>query len=312
MAFKMIHNLAFLIYLKSSHCRGLQSNPVKEIVSAQVDVVDRETAVVHWVVQEQSFRVKLEIVYSPVESSYYIVMPITNPTSTFAMLENLRPFTQYRLIIRTNNYTNNYFQSEALSFSTSVVTLFEENSKLKPVSFENSDLILVLAILIIWGVVVSLFFQRWGKIRSLLPYQPVYSKEMVDKMEKIETEKTLRSNRASFSIFPLDCDCNLRQEQACHGSPKPKHATFNRCSTTSTSFLPTSSLVVDSDQLRKTKSAENVFCPRIVIDKSLSRQVSSSTKSFPMVRSSNYLQNSRSQCLEVPKSCCDKRLKNKT
>ena len=54
-----------------------------------------------------------------------------------------------------------------------------------------------------------------GKIRSLLPYQPVYSKEMVDKMEKIETEKTLRSNRASFSLFPLDCDCNLRVNYDC-------------------------------------------------------------------------------------------------
>ena len=32
-----------------------------------------------------------------------------------------------------------------------------------------------------------------GKIRSLLPYQPVYSKEMVDKIEKIETEKIIRS-----------------------------------------------------------------------------------------------------------------------
>jgi len=34
---------------------------------------------------------------------------------------------------------------------------------MKPVSFENSDLILVLAMLILWGIVVSLFFQRWGK-----------------------------------------------------------------------------------------------------------------------------------------------------
>lgn len=293
-------------------CRGLQYNPVKELLSARVDVVDSETAVVHWVLREQSYRVNLEIVYSPVETSYYIVMPIANPISSFVTLENLQPFTQYQLIIRTTNYSNNYFQSEALRFSTSVVTLFEENSQIKPVSFDNIDLILVLAMLIIWGVVVSLFFQRWGKIRSLLPYQPVYSKEMVDKMEKIETEKTLRSNRASFSLFPLDCDCNLRPEQTCHGSPKQNNTKFNRCSTTSTSFLPTSSTVVDSDQLRKTKSAENMFCPRIVIDKSLSRQVSSSTKSFPMVRSTNHLQNARSQRLEVPKSCCDKSLKNQS
>ena len=46
-----------------------------------------------------------------------------------------------------------------------------------------------------------------GKIRSLLPYQPVYSKEMVDKIEKIETEKIIRSTRTSFSFYPVDHDC---------------------------------------------------------------------------------------------------------
>ena len=45
-----------------------------------------------------------------------------------------------------------------------------------------------------------------GKLRSLLPYQPVYSKEMVDKLEKIETVKNGRSSRNSFSFYHQDCD----------------------------------------------------------------------------------------------------------
>ena len=47
-----------------------------------------------------------------------------------------------------------------------------------------------------------------GKIRGLLPYQPVYSKEMVERIDKID--KIVRSNRPSFSFQPLDCYCNYK------------------------------------------------------------------------------------------------------
>ena len=85
---------------------------------------------------------------------------------------------------------------------------------------------MVFFILVLWGVVLSIFFKRWGKhfhvkinihdfgylgkIRSLLPYQPVYSKEMVEKIEMIETEKIMRSNRTSFSFFLVDSFCYVK------------------------------------------------------------------------------------------------------
>ena len=94
--------------------------------------------------------------------------------------------------------------------------------------FKNDEIVLVFFILGLWGVVIRIFFQRWGKnfhvrikihtfghsgkIRSLLPYQPVYSKEMVEKKEMIETEKKMRSNRTSFSFFPVD---SYRDVHAC-------------------------------------------------------------------------------------------------
>jgi len=295
--------LLFLpLFSRSLYCKALHSPHISDLISAEVQVLDHETAVVNWIMGPKKFQTNFEIVYSPAQSSYYIVHPIFNPAATSTMLENLLPFTQYHLIIRTSNTTNHYFQTETIHFTTSVVTLFGDQTMVRPVSYANSDLILVLTILIIWGVVVSLFFQRWGKIRSLLPYQPVYSKEMAEKIEKIETEKTLRSNRASFSFFPLDCDCDNKHENVRLDRLKPNQTTFNPCNTTSTSFLPTTnSLDVDSDQLRKTKSAENISCPRIVIDKTLSRQVSSSNRSFPMVRSTNILHTVSHKLLEIPR-----------
>ena len=107
-----------------------------------------------------------------------------------------------------------------------MVTAFSGGAFLGGKDFKNDEIVLVFFILGLWGVVLSIFFQRWGKhfhmrinihdfehsgkIRSLLPYQPVYSKEMVEKIEMIETEKIMKSNRTSFSFFPVDSFCNVK------------------------------------------------------------------------------------------------------
>lgn len=267
------------------------ASPVSASLKGQVTVLDLETVMVNWTVAEKEFKFGLEILYSPVRSSYYIVQPILNPAAETVMLEKLLPFTSYQMIIRTTNTTKTFLQTKTIYFSTSVVTAFESTKLLRPARYKNEEIMLVFGILFIWGVVLSLFFQRWGKIRSLLPYQPVYSKEMADKIDQIEAEKNMRSNRTSFSFFPLDCDCTIKQEIARQGNLKAKQTAFNPCKTSSTFFLPhCSSIDVDCEQLRKTKSADNVGCPQIVIDRTISRQVSRSNTSLPSARSNNFLQ----------------------
>ena len=59
------------------------------------------------------------------------------------------------------------------------------------------------------GEILGTFINS-GKIRSLLPYQPVYSKEMAETIEQRETEKNTRSNHSSFSFYPLDWDSNVK------------------------------------------------------------------------------------------------------
>ena len=173
--------------------------------------------------------------------SYFIVLPIVNPATESAMLENLLPYTSYQLVIRTTNTSKSFLQTDTIYFSTSgkitllkkniqqyfsVVTAFSGGAFLGGQDFKNDEILLVFFILGLWGVVLSIFFQRWGKnfharinihdfghsgkLRSLLPYQPVYSKEMVEKIEMIKTEKKMRSNRTSFSFFPVDCGCNVK------------------------------------------------------------------------------------------------------
>ncbi|KAF4523774.1 hypothetical protein B566_EDAN009006 [Ephemera danica] len=37
---------------------------------------------------------------------------------------------------------------------------------------------IVLVVLLVWAAAIALFFNRWGKIRMLLPYQPDYKEQL--------------------------------------------------------------------------------------------------------------------------------------
>ena len=63
-----------------------------------------------------------------------------------------------------------------------------------------------------------------GKIRGLLPYQPVYSREMVERIDKID--KIVRSNRPSLSFQPLDCYCNYNYKVRTASSSCPARTRF--------------------------------------------------------------------------------------
>lgn len=38
---------------------------------------------------------------------------------------------------------------------------------------------IVLLVLFVWACAIALFFNRWGKIRMLLPYQPEYKRDQL-------------------------------------------------------------------------------------------------------------------------------------
>jgi hypothetical protein len=126
------------------------------------------------------------------------------------------------------------------------------------------------------------------KLSRLLPYQPVYSKEMT---EKIEMEEEILRSVNSFDICPVveynitaqvrwTCTAPLPTSYTCIQHPmfgciNPSSyfplESLDKARTNSTFLLKQpNSIEVDSSQLRKTKSAENMFAaPTIVIDKVL-------------------------------------------
>jgi len=242
-------------------------------LTCQVTPQDLETVLVTW---SGTHHGPVEIVFGPLGVSYYIVHPVVNPLTTSTTLENLLPFTSYQLLVRSTTLSSTILQSDTVYFNTS--DFLSPGDPLLGRNYKVQEVFLILFVLVLWVVVLCIFFQRWGKIRSLLPYQPVYSKEMVEKIEKIETEKKIRNSRTSFSFFPIESDNGVKQ-----GIITTSESNFPTCQTSSTICLPYSCTKdMACEQRRKTKSAEHVSCPRIVIDKSVSQQLRSSSQSLPM------------------------------
>ena len=98
-----------------------------ESLSVQVNVIKQDTVLVNWTVDHQleQPQLQLQIVYSPVQVSYYIVHPILNPATEFVLLENLQPFTSYQLRMRSSNMTSLYLQTDTVYFSTSGSQFYE-------------------------------------------------------------------------------------------------------------------------------------------------------------------------------------------
>ena len=72
------------------------------------------------------------------------------------------------------------------SIITGVPTTVPSNSEDPPSSFNPQQNIqvrgvevgIVLLVLVVWIAAIALFFNRWGKIRMLLPYQPDYKEQL--------------------------------------------------------------------------------------------------------------------------------------
>ncbi|KAL3269269.1 hypothetical protein HHI36_008347, partial [Cryptolaemus montrouzieri] len=82
---------------------------------------------------------------------------------------------------------------------------------------------IVLLVLLVWVGAIALFFNRWGKIRMLLPYQPDYKQEQL----KVPGTAACAAAVASGNT------CNHHADQTCQQCqtmkpPPPKKKTIVR------------------------------------------------------------------------------------
>lgn len=62
----------------------------------------------------------------------------------------------------------------------------------------TEEVLIVLAILLLWIGAIALFFNRWGKIRMLEPYQPKFQQQHRSSCPLVELE-SIPAHKPSFS-----------------------------------------------------------------------------------------------------------------
>lgn len=62
---------------------------------------------------------------------------------------------------------------------------------------------IVVLVLIVWAGAIALFFNRWGKIRMLLPYQPDYKEQL-----KVPGTGVCASANAAYTQHPTQHACS--------------------------------------------------------------------------------------------------------
>ncbi|XP_050434619.1 uncharacterized protein LOC126841896 [Adelges cooleyi] len=147
---------------------------------------------------------KYDVMYKPTNASYRVVAEIA-VNSDSVTLGNLMPNTQYQVTV-TAFKAGRRFRSRPVVFKTlnkgvswpdirhstmntsgdvgisppdvvggSAHTIPPEDSTSSPyVQVRGIEITIVVLVLMVWVGAIIMFFNRWGKIRMLIPYQPDY------------------------------------------------------------------------------------------------------------------------------------------
>ncbi|GAB6031852.1 hypothetical protein CHUAL_010252 [Chamberlinius hualienensis] len=142
------------------------------------------SVVVTWSIQSTGSRLssslttfsdaKFQITYRPVGEKYSVIQE-TDGDKRAIILDNLRPGTKYRVYITALTSQGLSNQSDVVLFETDVPKDDTGQSFLVgTMSVRAEEIGIVVVVLALWVFVVVLFFNKWGKIRMLEPYQPQY------------------------------------------------------------------------------------------------------------------------------------------
>lgn len=150
---------------------------------------------------------KYDVTYKPTDASYRVVAVVAG-NSEAVTLSGLKADTQYQvtvaavwagkkyrsrpIVFRTLEPSRTTPQTEPAVLLTTIgpPTITSESGApphppINPDEFPNAsttvrgvEIGIVLLVLVVWVAAIALFFNRWGKIRMLLPYQPDYKEQL--------------------------------------------------------------------------------------------------------------------------------------
>jgi len=81
--------------------------------------------------------------------------------------------------------------------------LIIERTQLLGSQIRGVEVGIVVLVLIVWAGAIALFFNRWGKIRMLLPYQPDYKEQL-----KVPGTGVCAAANAAYTQHPTQHSCS--------------------------------------------------------------------------------------------------------
>lgn len=138
---------------------------------------------------------KYDVTYKPSDASYRVVLEVAG-NSDAVILSGLEADTQYQVTVAAL-WGGHKYRSRPIVFRTlepprtspqqdgGLVGATPRSSVSPPdpsptfPTIRGVEIGIVVLVLIVWIGAIALFFNRWGKIRMLLPYQPDYKQEQL-------------------------------------------------------------------------------------------------------------------------------------
>ncbi|XP_070156929.1 uncharacterized protein [Polyergus mexicanus] len=170
---------------------------------------------------------KYDVTYKPTDASYRVVAVVAG-NSEAVTLSNLRADTQYQLVV-TAVRAGKKFRSRPIVFRTlepprtspqqdAAVT----GGPLPPpppssqqpqpyIQIRGVEVGIVVLVLIVWAGAIALFFNRWGKIRMLLPYQPDYKEQL-----KVPGTGVCTAANTAYTQHPTQHACSQHLHWSSH------------------------------------------------------------------------------------------------
>ncbi|KAG8197403.1 hypothetical protein JTE90_013522, partial [Oedothorax gibbosus] len=131
---------------------------------------------------------RFELTYRPLNARYRVIHDVPGEQRSLT-LDRLQPATEYQLYLVAFAATSPRpanISAKVLFVSPDVATQNESLSQEGPSSqggngeeaphfnVREEEVVIVVLVLAVWVFVIVLFFNKWGKIRMLEPYQPQY------------------------------------------------------------------------------------------------------------------------------------------
>ncbi|KDR20979.1 uncharacterized protein LOC110828535 [Zootermopsis nevadensis] len=74
-----------------------------------------------------------------------------------------------------------------------------------PIVVRAEEALIVLLVLVLWIAAIALFFNRWGKIRMLEPYQPKFQQQHRSSCPMVDINGPIGLQHRTFSKFNVNC-----------------------------------------------------------------------------------------------------------